>query len=265
METKHNLGQAQPSIDQIADLLHGKEKLATTEAEKATFNKIVAKTRCNHLPQVIDGTIQRLFQSAAEKMKDAEDKEVLSNLFDLVIAAQGQLVTPKPRYMDTMFFPNEDNVFKLCDYISKAKKDLRICVFNFTNNDLSKAVLNAHKRGVRVKIISDDECMKNKGNDVQFLVDNGIPARTDDAERFHMHNKFVIVDNKFLVTGSFNWTVQAGTSNQENLLVVDNEYFMQKYTEYFEDLWVEFSKNEVEIQRHRAAKTIQKGYRQHRR
>lgn len=68
--------------------------------------------------------------------------------------------------MDTMFFPNEDNVYKICDYLGKAKKHLRICVFNFTNNDLSKAVLNAHKRGVKVQIISDDECMKNKGNDV---------------------------------------------------------------------------------------------------
>lgn len=87
METKHNLGQAQPSIDKIAAILHGKEKLATTDAEKQDLNRTVAKTRFNHLPVVIDGTIQKLFQCAAEKMKDEDDKETLKNLFDLVINA----------------------------------------------------------------------------------------------------------------------------------------------------------------------------------
>jgi phosphatidylserine/phosphatidylglycerophosphate/cardiolipin synthase-like enzyme len=48
--------------------------------------------------------------------------------------------------------------------------------------------------------------MANKGSDVNWLVDNGVQARTDNSERFHMHNKFAIVDGIFLVTGSFNWT-----------------------------------------------------------
>lgn len=109
--------------------------------------------------------------------------------------------------MDTMFFPNEANVARLCSYLGKATRSLRICVFNFTNNELSKAVLDAWNRNCDVKIITDDECTTNKGSDINFLVNKGIPARTDDAEKFHMHNKFVIVDDKFLITGSFNWTV----------------------------------------------------------
>ena len=52
--------------------------------------------------------------------------------------------------------------------------------------------------------------MKNKGNDCQALANHGIPVRSDDNETAHMHNKFMIVDSLFLVTGSFNWTFQAG-------------------------------------------------------
>eukprot|EP00349_Pseudokeronopsis_sp_Brazil_P008643 CAMPEP_0202965516 /NCGR_PEP_ID=MMETSP1396-20130829/9464_1 /ASSEMBLY_ACC=CAM_ASM_000872 /TAXON_ID= /ORGANISM="Pseudokeronopsis sp., Strain Brazil" /LENGTH=58 /DNA_ID=CAMNT_0049688255 /DNA_START=548 /DNA_END=724 /DNA_ORIENTATION=- len=58
-----------------------------------------------------------------------------------------------------------------------------------------------------------------------------------------MHNKFVIVDDAFLITGSFNWTFQAGASNQENLLVVDHPYYLEKYGKEFEKLWKQFSNN----------------------
>jgi phosphatidylserine/phosphatidylglycerophosphate/cardiolipin synthase-like enzyme len=76
-----------------------------------------------------------------------------------------------------------------------------------------------------------------------------------------MHNKFVVVDDIFVMTGSFNWTVSAGKSNQENLLVADNQFYVKKYTEEFDRLWRDFSKNKVEAEEYYAATKIQKGYR----
>ena len=111
-----------------------------------------------------------------------------------------------------------------------AKKSLLICVFNLTNNDLADAIKERYNAGVDVRIITDDECMKNKGNDCQHLANVGIPVRTDDSEQYHMHNKFMIMDTDFLLTGSFNWTFQAGANNQENLLVVDHPFYIEKYT-----------------------------------
>lgn len=79
-------------------------------------------------------------------------------------------------------------------------------MFNLTNDKLADAVLERHREGVDVRIITDDETMTNKGNDCQMLADNGIPVRRDSDEVAHMHNKFMLVDSKFLLTGSFNWT-----------------------------------------------------------
>ena len=77
-------------------------------------------------------------------------------------------------------------------------------MFNFTNNDLSHAVLDRFKNGVDVRIVTDDECVSNKGSDINYLANNGIPIRTDSEKAYHMHNKFMIVDDVFLLTGSFN-------------------------------------------------------------
>jgi len=141
---------------------------------------------------------------------------------------------------------------------------LKIAVFNFTSDALRDAVLERHKAGVNVQIITDDECMNNLGSDIKFLAAKGIAVRCDSSPEFHMHNKFVIVDNIFLLTGSFNWTVQAGKSNQENMLVVDHPYYLEKYNTEFERLWKEFAANAVASSKEEleaAAMTIQNAYR----
>jgi phosphatidylserine/phosphatidylglycerophosphate/cardiolipin synthase-like enzyme len=64
-----------------------------------------------------------------------------------------------------------------------------------------------------VRIITDDECSKFWGAEVFVLGTKGIPISMDNNARFHMHNKFVVIDDQVLITGSFNWTCQAVTSN----------------------------------------------------
>ena len=68
-----------------------------------------------------------------------------------------------------MFFPNERNVDRLIQYLNKATRSINICVFTMTNDKLSNAVKAAAIRGIAVRIISDDECMKQKGSDVHWL------------------------------------------------------------------------------------------------
>ena len=98
------------------------------------------------------------------------------------------------------------NIMRMKSYIDYAKKSIDLAIFSFTNDDLANAIIAAHKRGVKVRIITDDEAMKGKGADSQRCSDAGIPCRTDSEEKFHMHNKFMIVDSLYIVTGSFNWT-----------------------------------------------------------
>ena len=78
------------------------------------------------------------------------------------------------------------------------------------------------------------------------MCDAGIPCRTDSEVQYHMHNKFMFVDSTFLITGSFNWTFQAGKSNQENVIVVDGKYYIDSYNSEFQKLWDQFEGNEVE-------------------
>ena len=56
-----------------------------------------------------------------------------------------------------------------------------------------------------------------------------------------MHNKYAIIDESVVITGSFNWTTQAINNNQENLLFYEDKELCAKYLKEFNKLWNEFN------------------------
>lgn len=121
------------------------------------------------------------------------------------------------------------------------KKTLDIAIFTLTNDKIFYAIEEAHNRGVTVRVIADDECCKMSGSDVSRLAAIGIPCKTDNAIRFHMHHKFAVIDNSVVITGSFNWTSQAVKFNQENILFYECPDIAKQYTQEYEKLWIQFT------------------------
>lgn len=202
-----------------------------------------------------------IFEVAANHLSSEEDKNALKWLESYVLAFQEKLLTPIPKAREALFFPDQASEQRLIYWIERAQRDLHICVFTITNNHLRDAVTKAYDRGVVVKVISDDECMKQIGSDVQYIRDYGIPTETDTNPEAHMHNKFVVIDKQILITGSFNWTTAAVNANQENLLVINDADLSQEYVNYFDSLWAIF--RPVEVSETRAATKIQANYRGH--
>ena len=147
---------------------------------------------------------------------------------------------PKSRIKDAFFFPDPKSEKKLIKYLKMAQKSLIVAVFTLTNDDLVQEIRNAKNRGAKVRVISDDDLLKMQGSDVKTLHDEGIEVRVDLDPRSQMHHKFCVIDDYLLVTGSFNWTKQAVTKNQENLIVLDDPYLCQLYTAEFDRMWVAF-------------------------
>ena len=61
-----------------------------------------------------------------------------------------------------------------------------------------------------------------------------------DKTSFLMHHKFAIVDRVCLVNGSFNWTRQAVTGNQENVVISSDLEMVQPYMKEFQKLWAKY-------------------------
>ncbi|BDU15183.1 phospholipase D-like domain-containing protein [Lysobacter auxotrophicus] len=140
----------------------------------------------------------------------------------------------------TAFFsPGDSCLNKLRELCRGARERIDACVFTIADDRLSDELAAAHKRGIAVRIISDNDKRFDDGSDIARLAREGIEVRLDDSP-FHMHHKFAMFDGKVVANGSFNWTRTASTSNHENLVVSRDTYLVRCFGGQFEQMWSKF-------------------------
>jgi len=88
--------------------------------------------------------------------------------------------------------------------------------------------------------VSDDQKMEDRGSDIIDLLRSGISVRVASSEH-HMHHKFAIFDELYMVTGSYNWTRSAATCNEENIVVSSDTRLISDFRKTFNSLWARFA------------------------
>jgi len=102
--------------------------------------------------------------------------------------------------------------------------------YSFTSSPIAKALLMAHKRGVKVQFILDKSQKTEKYSEADFLVNVGIPVQID-AKHAIAHNKVMVIDGGTVIAESFNFTKAAEEHNAENLLVIRSPELAAKYAD----------------------------------
>jgi phosphatidylserine/phosphatidylglycerophosphate/cardiolipin synthase-like enzyme len=114
--------------------------------------------------------------------------------------------------------------------ITNAKTEILVQAYSFTSTPIAKALVDAHKRGVRVEAILDKSQRSEKYTSAAFLANSKIPTFID-ARHAIAHNKIMIIDQSTVITGSFNFTKAAEEKNAENLLVIKSKDLAGVYGE----------------------------------
>ncbi len=134
------------------------------------------------------------------------------------------------------FSPGEECLDAIVGAFDRARRTADVCVFTITDDRITRAMLAAHRRGVKLRVVSDDDKSGDQGSDIAALRRAGVPVRLDRTEA-HMHHKFALFDGERLLTGSYNWTRGAANFNAENVLVTGDRALVTAFTEEFEKLW----------------------------
>lgn len=180
-----------------------------------------------------------VFDRARESLIDPSGKAALEWAED-VVEVLDKARPPRPvrsRIGEVLFTPRDDVVGRLRGLIKQAGHTLDICLYTITDNRLARPIVDAHRRGVSVRILT--ECTKADalGSDIEHMADAGIPVKMDDSELALMHHKFALFDGAVVATGSYNWTRGAAEDNWENLIVTDDERVVSPFAKEFERLW----------------------------
>jgi len=177
------------------------------------------------------------FDLARDTLDGRDTIEVIGWLEDVVKLLAAQSASgPGSAVAESHFSPGESCPRRIAGFLGGAKKTLDICVFTITDDRISSAILESHRGGRRVRVITDDEKAADRGSDVDRLAKSGIPVRVDRSPA-HMHHKFALADGSVLLTGSYNWTRSAASNNEENFVVTGDRRFVEAFARQFEKLW----------------------------
>jgi phosphatidylserine/phosphatidylglycerophosphate/cardiolipin synthase-like enzyme len=130
---------------------------------------------------------------------------------------------------DVFFSPGDNPTGVIVRELGSVKSNVLVQAYSFTSAPIAKALVDAHKRGVKVTVVLDKSQRSEKYSSADFLVNAGVPTFID-ANHAIAHNKIMILDAHRIITGSFNFTKAAEEKNAENLLVLDDPKLAFRYT-----------------------------------
>lgn len=162
---------------------------------------------------------------------------VVSLTILLPFTLQAKTVNLQNQTASLGFSPNAGAASIILKAINEAQLSIDAAAFVMTSDDIFTALVDAHNRGIDVRVVVDAKSANGNGSDVQALLDAKIPVKLNNEFRI-MHNKYIVVDNKSVQTGSFNYSSNAEKRNAENVLLLENQPdIAELYTKNFERLF----------------------------
>jgi phosphatidylserine/phosphatidylglycerophosphate/cardiolipin synthase-like enzyme len=121
--------------------------------------------------------------------------------------------------VDVHFSPKGGTTEAVIRELKAARREILVLAYSFSSKPIAEALIEAKTRGVQVEIILDRSNEQETYSDLALFEEQGL-APLVDAQHAIAHNKVMIIDQRTLITGSFNFTHQAEAENAENLLVL---------------------------------------------
>ncbi len=147
----------------------------------------------------------------------------------------------------TYFSPTDhaaQHIINFIDYINEEHRPnmvtgpltLDVMVYSITHEEICLALIRAHQRGVKIRVLMDKVQAAGRYARDEELEAAGIEVRRDIKTGL-MHQKACIENGRVVGLGSFNWTKSADEKNAENWNIVKYVYVAQTYQKEFDRLW----------------------------
>jgi mitochondrial cardiolipin hydrolase len=223
-------------LDQLLRQTLADEKLAGSE------KTLLTGWAMKNLDSEADrGAARKLAFEIARQQAGAENsrrvllwlEEVLKVLVPVQAGASNQPISADDQ---AFFSPGDACLQQIVHRLQSARRSVDICVFTITDDRITRNILAAHKRGVQLRLITDNDKALDAGSDIEQIEAAGIPLKVDRTA-YHMHHKFAIFDGTRLLNGSYNWTRSAADVNEENIVDTGNAKLVAAFQKEFDALW----------------------------
>jgi phosphatidylserine/phosphatidylglycerophosphate/cardiolipin synthase-like enzyme len=150
------------------------------------------------------------------------------------VGAQTPQVTIDGVPVANYFSPVDEVVDKLVAEMNGAQHSIKFMMFTFTQKDITNAMIARSKAGVQVEGVIENRGA-SQGSAPAFYCAH-VPAKLD-GNKYTMHHKVVIIDDKTVITGSFNFTQTANDANDDNVLIINSPAVATLYNQEFDKVY----------------------------
>ncbi len=134
------------------------------------------------------------------------------------------------------FSPGGNCASIVVKWINRANSSVHVLIYSFTLDAIRNALIDAKKRGLDVKIVMERSNANEKGAEYQNLKSAGVDIRLDTNSGL-MHDKVAIIDGHIILTGSYNYSAAANTTNNENLVAIDSQAWALAFETQFQQVY----------------------------
>jgi len=166
---------------------------------------------------------------------EAEFEELWDKKFASGEKVKHPIIHLNGKKIENYFCPEDSCTEHVIDALNEAKENIYFMTFFFTSNVIGDALITKHEEGVDIKGIFEKRGI-SEWSEYQRLEEKGIDVKLDN-NKYTMHHKVFIIDNKIVITGSFNPTKSANEENDENVLIIHDEDIAREYLKEFERIW----------------------------
>ena len=150
--------------------------------------------------------------------------------------AKAQIEGINAEVLGVYFTPPAGAAAAIVQAIDASAHEVLVQAYGFTHNAMAQALVRAHQRGVKVRVLLDKKSQSSNRYVMNVFAQNQIEVRQDGKHAI-AHNKVMVIDEVIVITGSFNFTNSAETRNAENFLVLKSAELAQRYKSQWQSHW----------------------------
>ena len=126
---------------------------------------------------------------------------------------------------------------RLVDKLGAATVQVDAALYDLEAEPVADALIKAYDRGVRVRVVTETDNIED--SEIGRLQEAGIPVADDGERDGLMHHKFIVIDERYVWTGSYNTTYNGAHKNNNNVILIDSGPLAYNFTQEFRELFLD--------------------------
>jgi phosphatidylserine/phosphatidylglycerophosphate/cardiolipin synthase-like enzyme len=182
-----------------------------------------------------DNNVVVFFSPTLAKNYEDEFKELWNGEFGQGTEVENPYVIINNITVENWFCPEDYCADHVIEVLDDAEESIHFMTFSFTHDGIGEKLIEKHNLGVAVKGVFEKR-QNDAYSEYEKLLANGLDVKYDNNP-YTMHHKVFIIDEKVVVTGSFNPTMSGDIKNDENIVIIYDEGIAKGFLEEFERVW----------------------------